>query len=134
MVETRTVFRCLVLTSFSANMVWTFFRDVYWESFDENTQSLLRIDGYGSIVPGAEYLFWAVLAVSFICYTGLVSLNRWAIWLLLFIDISILIFLAPFSGIEISAPIERITKTIFLMSDGAIIALAFFSDLKKQFK
>ena len=115
-------------------MLWTFFRDFYWEYFDENTRTLLGADGFGSIIPATEYLFWIVIAVSLICYAGLFFFQYWAVWLLLILDVVVLMFLAPFGGVEVSAPIERIAKTIFLMIDGSLITFAFFSELKMQFQ
>ena len=131
MIITASVYRSLVLISLGANLLWTFFRDFYWEYFDENTRILLEADGFGSVIPGTEYLFWIIMTASIVCYVGLFFFQRWAVWLLLSLDIIVLMFLAPFGGIEISAPIERITKTIFLMTDGAIIALALFSNIEE---
>ena len=134
MVISKTKYRGLVLLSFFANMLWTFYREMFWDAFDSDVQRLLSADGYGSLIPGASYLFWFILVLSITCYVGLFFFKRWSVWLLLFLNVGVLIVMAPFGGVEISAPIERIAKTIFLMADGALIALAISSDLKTEFR
>ena len=131
---TKSIFRCLVLVSFLANLIWMFFRDVYWEKLDVNVRNLLGADGYGSILPGAEYLFWVIMTAGLVCYIGLFLLRRWAVFLLLFLDVVVLFLLAPFGGVEVSLPAERLAKAVFLMSDGAIIGVALLSDFKNQLK
>lgn len=125
-------FRFLVLISFFSNMLWVFYRDIFWDYFDGDLQSLLSIDGYGSILPGADYIFWFVLTMSIVCYIGLFFLRYWAVWLLIILDIVLLMILAPFGGVEVQIPIERITKTLFTVIDGMIIASVFFSDFKSK--
>lgn len=127
---TRNIFRNLVLISLSMNMILVFFRDIYWNNFDEDIQRLLEVDGYGSVIPGVEYVFWIILILSITCYVGLYFFRLWSIWLLLFLDIVFLLFLAPFGGVEVSAPVERISGAILFFIDGMLVSLAFFSDSK----
>ncbi len=134
MVITKAIYRYLVVISWSADLIWTFFRDIYTDHFDNNVRNLLTADGYSAIVPWSENMFWAILIVTYICYMGLFNLKRWSIWLLIVLDIAVLLLLAPLGGVEVSVPVERIARNILLMTDGALIALAFFSDLRDQFK
>ncbi len=130
----RKIYLTLIFVSFTMNMVWTFFREIYWSNFSEDVQKLLQVDGYGSVIPGAENLFVLILLVSFLCYAGLLFFKMWAVWLLIGLDIVVLIILAPFAGVEVSAPVERIAKTLFMMADGAIITLAFLTSLGSKFR
>ncbi len=130
----RKIYLTLVFVSLSMNMLWIFFRDLYWPHFSNDMQKILRADGYGSVIPGTENLFVLVLSVSILCYVGLFFFKRWAVWILIGLDIIVLLILSPFAGVEVAAPIERVAKAIFLMADGAIITLAFFSDLKSKFQ
>lgn len=129
----RKIYLILVSISFTMNMVWTFFREIYWSNFSEEVQRLLQVDGYGSVMPGAENLFILIFLASILCYAGLLFFKIWAVWLLVGLDVVVLILLAPFAGVEISAPVERIAKTLFMMADGAIIALALLTDLRSKF-
>jgi len=129
----RKIYLILVSISFTMNMVWTFFREIYWSNFSEEVQRLLQVDGYGSIIPGAENLFVLIFLASILCYAGLLFFKIWAVWLLVGLDVVVLILLAPFAGVEISVPVERIAKTLFMMADGAIIALALLTDLRSKF-
>ena len=74
-----------------------------------------------------------IFLASILCYAGLLFFKIWAVWLLVGLDVVVLILLAPFAGVEISAPVERIAKTLFMMADGAIIALALLTDLRSKF-
>ena len=134
MIITKTIYRYLVLISFCAFMIFLSFRNIFWEGLDDNTQRLLRVDGYGTTLPVLEYLFWIILTLILITYIGLIFFKRWGIILLIFLYIVDLWVFAPFGGIEISVPIEKIAKNMFIFCDGMIIALAFFSDLKIQFR
>ncbi len=131
---TKTLYRYLVLISWVSNLVWIFFSNIYWDNFNINMQHLLAANGYGSVIPGTEFIFWTILATSAFCYSGLIFFKRWSIWLLIALDIGVLIFFAPFGGVEVSAPVERTARNILLMTDGALISLAFFSDIRTQFK
>lgn len=128
------IYRSLVVVSFCMMLIWLFSRDLFWGSFSAEVQRLLMVDGFGNVLSGTDKIFYAVLLVSLICYVGLFLLKKWAVWVLIILDVFVVVLLAPFSGIEISTPVERVSKTILLMSDGGIIAIAFLSEFKKIIK
>ena len=128
------IYKVLVLVSLAMYLIWTFFRNLFWDYYSDEMQSLLGVTGYGSVIPWTEQVFAFLLFINILCYVGLLLLRKWAIWLLIGVDVVVLLVLAPFGGVEVSSPIERISGSILLLSDGAIISLALFSELKSRFR
>lgn len=126
-------FRFLVFVSFSANLTWVFSRDLLFGYMDEDMRLLLGADGYGSVLPYADIVFWVILLAGMTCYVGLFCYRQWSLYLLMFLDLAVLVVLAPFAGVEVSSPLERVARTYLLMSDGAILCAAFFTDLRIRF-
>lgn len=127
------IYRILILISAVMNFVWMFFREFYWPYFSHDMQKILGVDGYGSVIPWSGYLFVVILSINILCYVGLLLFKKWAVWTLLGLYILVLVILAPFAGVEVAAPVERIAKSFLLMADGAIISLVFLTDLKLKF-
>ena len=111
-------------------MLFVFFRDFYWSFFDDGIRRLLEMDGYGAIISWPDKLFFLILFVNILCYIGLFFFRKWAIWTLVGLHIIVSLILTPFSGLEVNSPLDKIAQSIYLMADGAILAIAFFSNLR----
>ena len=127
------IYRVLIVISASSFFIWLYFRKIFWEIFDEDTKKLLEFDGFGSSFIWTDTLLFFYLLVTVISYLGIFLYQKWAVWLFLALYVVTLFILTPFRGLEIRIPLEIILESVVLISDGAIISLVFFSDIKEKF-
>lgn len=117
------IIRGVVIVSVLAYALWMFCRNLFWDVVADDVKLVLRAEGMGASLPEYEYAYLIWMALSGISYLGIWFFKKWGVRLLIAIYlVSFMIF--PFSGIMIALPLERVALTIFLLSDGVIIALA----------
>lgn len=120
------IIRTLVSISIMAYFSWVFGRLVFWDFIEHEIQKILSLDGMGSKLEYIEneYVFWIFLSAA--SYLGVFFLKRWGCNLLL-LTFLLTCFMAPFSGVMINSPLERLLFMIFWFSDGMIIALSMIA-------
>lgn len=128
----RRLFRWLVAIStglFVLTWLLPFF-DYHWLNAEE--LDILSWSGYGTILPSNDVIYWVLFIAWLIISVGLwffISIARKA-FLFLIIATSIASF---FWGFNIHTPIENGIRNIVLMTDGAILVMAYFTSISNEF-
>ena len=127
------IFRLLVISAMLFYVLW--FCAPYLDSYikDPNVQDLLLWHGYGAIIKPTDIEAYVWLLVYGLLSIGLVYFKAWARTAFLVVTVlAVTLILA--SGMTIHTVYEQILLQIVTLLDGAIIAMAYFSKLKDEFK
>lgn len=122
------VFQFLVIISAVFYLAW-YLLPYTQRSFPPHIQDLLDWGGYGSIALTQHPLFYlSIGAAKLLSTLGLFLLHSWGRWLLL-TTVAISIIMIPFSGMAVAPPLDGFVGSLVALTDGAILALAFFSPI-----
>lgn len=129
----RELFRWIVVVSTGLFvLVWLLpFFDYRWLNQDE--LDVLSCAGQGSVLPSNVFIYWGLFVLWLIVSIGLwffVAAARTA-----FLSLLIITSIASFFwGPSIRTPLETGIGNIVMMSDGAILVMAYFTSISSEFK
>ncbi|WP_074870823.1 hypothetical protein [Atopomonas hussainii] len=128
----KSIFRYIVAISTALFVVlWLLpFFDYLWLSPDE--LNLASADGFGSYIPSHIAIYWGLFIAWFINSIGLFFFSRIArtSFLILLVATTIASF---FSGFSVMTPLSAGISSIVMLSDGAIITMAYLTSVSKYF-
>lgn len=131
----RIHFRLLVLLSVVLYVGWYFFGYIEYRFYSPEIIDLMTWSGYGAAFNWnvLNYISYALLLAYGIVCLGLIYFKPWAREC--FLLLTILALLSSFIfGVNVLTEASSIYLQVMNMIDGFIIALIYFSDLKKEFK
>ncbi len=132
MARTR-IFQLLVLASLASYLLW-FLLPYSPRAFPKEVSDLLAWGGYGSHSWAQHPLFYLSIGLGKVVSSiGLLLFLSWGRWLLLAIVV-VSVASVPFSGMAISVPLDTVVGSLTGLTDGAILALAFFSPLSEAMR
>lgn len=127
------IFQFLVIISGVLYIAW-YLLPYTQKNFPPNIQDLLDWGGYGSIALTQHPLFYFSMGTAKLISTlGLFLFLSWGRWLLLAV-VTISIALVPFSGMAVASPLDSFVGSLAALTDGAILALAFFSPISESMR
>ncbi|MCF6211895.1 MAG: hypothetical protein L3J88_10725 [Gammaproteobacteria bacterium] len=126
------LFQVLIVIS-TLNYVILFFLPYFPEVFSPETQKILAYNGYGAVISSHLFIYGTVFLLWILSAIGIFFFQNYGRILFLFMYI-LSIFMIPFFGVSVSAPIESLMFAISDILDIAIITLAYFSPLSGYFK
>lgn len=127
----RDLFKFMVLLLLFIELIWIFVpRD--WAFFGHDMAA--GWNGAGGVLSDYAYSIWSLSysAVSLVVYFALYSYIRWAPRVLL-IMVCIDLVTTSFLGISVYTGFDLFLYKLILLCSGAILSMAYFSDLKKDF-
>ena len=102
--------------------------------FSTDVQALLALGGYGAAPWVTEPVFYlSIGAGKLIASLGLILFLSWGRWLFLAIVVTSLASV-PFAGIAIAPPLDSVVGYFTVLTDGAILALAFSSPIAERWR
>ena len=128
------IFRFLVVAQIFLLYITSFFAldvtPLSWKSIIE------EIDNYMIVIDHHTFsiLLWINLALSLVANIGLLYFRNWARHLFLALAINGLVITMFFGGWVIIGPVSRTVWGCSIYICGAIIALAYLSDLRSHFR
>jgi len=126
-------FQFLVVISAVFYLAW-FLLPYTHRNFPPHIQDLLDWGGYGSIAFTQHPLFYfSIGAAKLISTLGLFLFLSWGRWLLL-AAVAISVAMVPFSGMAVAPPLDSFWGSLAGLTDGAILALAFFSPIAESMR
>ncbi|WP_445358550.1 hypothetical protein [Microbulbifer sp. ANSA005] len=130
------LFRILVVAgALLAIVFWSMpFIDYMWLSNDE--LQILDLGGFGSKLPQSEAYYWFTLLLWLVISAGLYFYKknaRTAFVVCLIVFTFAGLFAGLFDGIMVLSPIEAALSSIITLSDGAIIAIMYFTSVNAKF-
>ena len=141
----RTLFRIIVALYPVLVAVAIAYQQLAEPHLSEDWRSILAWNGDGGWPPtdfaeglsSASAIGWGVLLIAFLAVLlavqiGLFCFHRWARAGFLGLTLVFLVTV-PFLGLSIYLPLEAAITELISISDGLIIALAYFSPLRRQF-
>src|SRR5512135_1651690 len=121
-------FQTLVVISALLYIVWMALPHLS-RTFTPEVQNALAWSGYGGVSWVSDPLFFLSIGVGkFVASLGLFLLRSWGRWLLLAV-VTVSLASVPFAGVSTGVPLDNIVGYFLSLTDGAILALAFFSPL-----
>jgi hypothetical protein len=131
--NSKNIFRFFVVTQFLIFLI-TFFLPVDSQLPPALNIKAKSIAGYGAaadLYHNPPFL-WTFLVASSIASAGILLFQKWA--RALFVAIAIVGLIAnALTGVLITGPVFRVLANFALYIDGAILAIAFISDLRREF-
>jgi hypothetical protein len=127
------IFRALVLSS---AVLYAFLYFLPFESFETDLSriNLLKSDGYAAVLnPQTWLLTIGIFALWIVAYVGLFRFQNWARNLYLVLTIWAL-FATTLYGIRVVSPMEGVLDLAVNLLDGAILAMAYLSSVKNEFR
>jgi hypothetical protein len=104
------------------------------QAYSHDVQQILAWSSYGSAQWYTDPRFYISIGVGKIVSSiGLFLFLSWGRWLLLAVVV-ISMAAVPFAGVSVSMPFDSIIGGFLSLSDGAILALAFFSPLAEAMR
>lgn len=132
MARTR-IFQLLVLASLVSYLLW-FFLPYSPRAFPKEVSNLLAWGGYGSHSWTQHPFFYLSIGLGKVVSSiGLLLFLSWGRWLLLAIVV-VSVASVPFSGMAITVPLDNLVGSLTGLTDGAILALAFFSPISEAMR
>lgn len=126
-------FQALVLISLLLYVAWVLMPLIVG-SLPSEYEAVYAWHAYGGVKwLGDSRFFLFMGAVKFIASVGLVLLFSWGRWAQL-VAVVINLFVAFFGGVLVGFPVENVMGYLLTMSEGAILALAFFSPIAKMMR
>jgi hypothetical protein len=133
MVNHRLIFRVLVASSAVLYAVLYLLPFESLES-DPDRIRLLKWDGYGALIQAQSwYVTAGVFGLWLVAYAELLRLQSWARHLYLALTLWGLVAAALY-GVRIVPAMQAVLDLATNLLDGAILAMAYFSTLRTQFK
>ncbi len=127
------IFQLLVVVSLICYLAWAFLPYTS-RVFPKEVSDLLAWGGYGSHHWTQHPLFYISIGLAkIISSIGLFLLLSWGRWLLLLVVV-VSVASVPFYGMAISVPLDSFVGALTGLSDGAILALAFFSPISEAMR
>lgn len=132
-IKQATLFRVLILMATTSYLLWVFLPYLFSNLYSRETIDIVAYNGYQAIfvLPGsilwAEVIIWVFLAIGLFMFIGI---SR-HLFLLLVVATYIMV---PFSGLRSQTALESTLLDLTNLCDGAIIAMAYFSDLSERFR
>ena len=127
------IFRALVLSS---AVLYAFLYFLPFESFETDLSriNLLKSDGYAAVLnPQTWLLTIGIFALWIVAYVGLFRFQNWARNLYLVLTI-LALFATTLYGIRVVSPMEGVLDLAVNLLDGAILAMAYLSSVKNEFR
>ena len=128
----KSLFQWLVGSSYALYVLLFCFPYMWHLLYEEEIVQVLRYTGYGYSFP-IPYIGYMFVALYGIASIGLVMFMDWARTGFLAVTILALV-ITPFTGLAITGWYESLLWTLVTMADGMIIALAYFSSIRNEFK
>ena len=126
------LFRNVVIFSYVLYAAFVFIAFFSAYLYDQKTLDILTWNNYGTIIQLSHvfgYLFFFAYTVIFL---GLIYFKSWA--RTAFVILTLLsVILTGIQGIEILPAIEGLLSYLMNLSDGAIIALMYFTSISSKF-
>ena len=127
-----TLFRYLVVISSVLFVAYWSLPYVDYNWLTEEELRLIGADGYGSIFPISLFIYWSMFVIWLTLSIGLFFYVRIArTGFLVFIIVSTCA--SFFWGFRVLAPYEIVIGNIIGFSDGAILAMAYFTSVDSKF-
>lgn len=126
------IFRTLIIVSIITYVSWTAipFFDVPYHS--ERTLNLLSYSGSDALIIVPNYILWFIFSLWIIL--SIAIFNYWQYARVTYLVMLVISFFFVFiSGLSIQTPVEILFVSITNILDGAIIAMAYFSQVSNQF-
>jgi hypothetical protein len=133
MVNHRLIFRVLVASS---AILYAVLYLLPFDSFESDPDRirLLKWDAYGALIKAQSwYVTAGVFGLWLVAYVELLRLQSWARYLYLALTIWGLVA-AGLYGVRVISPTQAVLDLAGNLLDGAILAMAYFSTLRTQFK
>ena len=129
----KLIFKSLVVISMAAYVTWFClpFFDVYL--YPSDIAEMLTWTGYGGTINTGGTIPYIWLAAYGVVSIGLIYFHPWA--RTAFVALTVLaVVITPFYGLIIQSSYEGFFTYIMTLSDGAIIAMAYLTIIKDEFK
>lgn len=126
------VFRTLVLVSTVSYLLFLFGGWIFWRDISEETYSGLGWRGYGAILPIPYKIWWLISILWIATAIGMLTFSKQARVVYLALTLFGLVT-ALLGGMVAELAIENLFITLTYLTDGAVLALAYFSPLKERF-
>ena len=126
------IFRTLIIVSIITYVSWTAipFFDVPY--YSERTLNLLSYNGSDALIIVPNYILWFIFSLWIIL--SIAIFNYWRYARVAYLVMLVISFFFVFiSGLSIQTPVEILFVSITNILDGAIIAMAYFSQVSNQF-
>lgn len=126
-------FQTLVVISALLYIAWMVLPHLS-RSFSPEIQKVLASGGYGGASWVTDPRFFLSVGVGkLLSSLGLFLFLSWGRWLLLAV-VAVSLASVPFAGVSIGVPLDNIVGYLLSLTDGAILALAFFSPLAEAMR
>jgi hypothetical protein len=120
------VFQTLVVISALLYIAWIGLPHLS-RTFSPDVQKVLALGGYGGASWVTDPRFFLSVGIGkLLSSLGLFLFLSWGRWLLLAV-VAVSLASAPFAGVSTGVPLDNIVGYLLCLTDGAILALAFFS-------
>jgi hypothetical protein len=127
------VFQTLVVVSALLYVAWMVLPHLS-RTFSPEVQSALAWSGYGGASWVSDPRFFLSIGIGkLLSSLGLFLFLSWGRWLLLAV-VAISLASVPFAGVSAGIPLDNIIGYFLSLTDGAILALAFFSPLAEAMR
>ena len=127
------VFQTLVVVSALLYIAWMVLPHLS-RTFSPEVQELLAWGGYGGASWVIDPRFFLSIGIGKILSSlGLFLFLSWGRWLLLAV-VTVSLVSVPFAGVSTGVPLDNIVGCLLSLTDGAILALAFFSPLAEAMR
>jgi hypothetical protein len=135
MLNSKNVFKILLCINFIVYLLWFFFPFFWMDVYSYEIVKALNWSGYEAFLDATTrtiiaYSFFIIYIIAFI---GVYFFKKWARNLFL-ITLIISISLTLFYGTYVAGIYEVMLAEILNISDGMLIAMMYFSNLKNNFK
>lgn len=127
------IFQFLVIISAIFYLAW-YLLPYTPRNLPPHIRDLLDWGGYGSIAFTQHPLFYFSMGAAKLVSTfGLFLFLYWGRWLF-FAMVAISLAMVPFSGMAVAPPLDSFVGSLAALTDGAILALAFFSPIAENMR
>lgn len=98
-------------------------------------ESSVLDDAAGEVAQGQfmPILWWSVTLISVLASVGVVLFRRWGRTLFVLVSV-VSLLLVPFEGLYVDVGLTVLVGSVACLIEGMIIALMFFSPLRKMFR
>jgi hypothetical protein len=130
--EPAEVFKTLVLASAAVYAVSFLFSVLEHRLTSSETADALAWRDYGALLPLPNSVSWLLMFLYLVTCIGLYTFTATA--RIVFLVLTVFFTLLNLSsGVSVQAPVDGFLTTLFTLSGGAILALAYLSPLKQRF-
>lgn len=125
-------FRVVLLVGLASYLIYGVGAWVIWRSPSGDIADALGWSGFGAVLILPPVVYWATVALWIAATIGVYFFIP-AARLLYTCLVGLTLFSSLIGGMHVSLPVEAFLLTIATLSDGAVLVLAYWSPLRKQF-